>query len=88
MGCSPHGVAACAEVDMVTSPWDRVVKSWDIRGGVFRTSPSKSDTAAVGAEAGSKARQPPIAIFIGCLVAQGSLQSEQHRGTADVAALA
>ena len=88
MGCSPHGVAACAEVDVATSPWDRVAQSWDIRGGEFRPLPSKSDTTAVGAEAGSKARQPPITFFIGCPVAQGPFQGEQDRGAAHVATLA
>src|SRR5664279_1483564 len=71
-----------------SSPWNRAAQSWYIRGGAFRPSPSKSDTAAVGAEAGSKARQPPVAFFIGRPVAQGPVQSEEHRGAAHVAALA
>src|ERR1035437_9195565 len=53
----------------VKEAWNRVAQSWDIRGGAFRPSPSNSDTAAVGAEAGSKARQPPVAFFIGRPVA-------------------
>ena len=47
-----------------------------------------SDAATVGTEAGSKARKPPVVHRIWRPVSQGSLQGEQHRGAAHVAALA
>src|ERR1017187_6279978 len=47
-----------------------------------------TDAAAMGAEASSETRQPPVALFIGRPVAQGPLQGEQHRRAAHVAALA